>query len=170
MFKKLLFHLWCVYFNPAWWEQGGRFYERLGIKHVSKLLMGGRYTNAAFGHLRGRRFVMISGRRSAYEWLVVTVVAELGHGLFFLVMLAIAARSASAGGWRDAGVTMLVNTVVNVIPIMVQRYNRARIVRAFGLDAAQVLEGRFWQYIAGEDPRDARTSAVERPEGTTTGR
>ena len=157
MVRKALLRLWCTYFNAGAWEANGRVYERLGVRHVSKVLLGGYYTNAAVSRLRGRKHRMIRGKRSAYEWLIFTVVVELGHGIFFLVMLAMSVRYAWTGRWDDVATTTVLNLIVNVVPIMVQRYNRARLLRAFDLDAAKVLDERFWVFALDLDasPPDA---------------
>jgi hypothetical protein len=157
MLRKALFRLWCTYFNPGAWEANGRVYERLGVRHVSKVLLGGYYTNAVVRRLRGRKHRTIRGKRSAYEWLIFTVVAELGHGIFFLVMLVMLVRYAWAGRWDDVVTTAVLNLIVNVVPIMVQRYNRGRVLRALDLDAAKVLDKRFWAFALDLDapPPDA---------------
>lgn len=149
---------WRQYFNPRAWEADGRLYERLGIRHVSKVLPGGGGTNAVLTRLRGRRHRMIRGKRGACEWLVFTVVAELGHGVFLLVMLAIAMRQGWAQRWSAAATTMGLNLVINFIPMLVQRYNRGRILRAFGWDAGVMLDMPFWARLLGpeRDPEQLR--------------
>ncbi len=124
---------------------------------MSKVLLGGYYTNAAVSRPRGRKRRTIRGKRSAYEWLIFTVVAELGHGIFFVVMLAMSVRYEWAGRWDDIATTAVLNLIVNLVPIMVQRYNRARILRAFDVDDAKVLDERFWVFALDLDapPPDA---------------
>lgn len=164
MIRATLLGAWRAYFNPRAWEADGRVYERLGIRHVSKVLVGGRGTNAVLSRLRGTRHRMIRGKRGAYEWLVFTVVAELGHGFFLLVMLAIAMRQGWSQRWSAAATTMGLNLVINFIPMLVQRYNRGRILRAFGLDAGVVCDTGFWMHLLdpGRDPEQGATVAANR--------
>ncbi|HET9424512.1 MAG TPA: hypothetical protein VFO55_04000 [Gemmatimonadaceae bacterium] len=156
----MLSRLWNAYFH-AGWEGTGRIYERLGIRRVGRFMIGGYYTSATLSRLRGRPYRTFRGRRAAQEWLVFTLVAELGHGVFFLVMLWLAIREALKGDWRDMAITTLINLVVNVIPIMVQRYNRARIVSTLGLTGASVLDARFWSALTGSHDEPAVTERAE---------
>ena len=112
-------------------------------------MVGGYYSLAALRFLSGRRHRRLRGRRAAREWLVFTFVAELAHEIFFVVMLAIAANHAASGRWTRVAVVMVLNLFINVIPALVQRYNRARIVSALGIDAADVLRPRFWNDVTG---------------------
>jgi hypothetical protein len=156
--RKILFRVWSVYFHAGAWEGKGGIYEGLGIHKVARLMLGGYYTSVAIRRLLGLSPRIARGRRGAYEWLIFTMVAELGHGLFFLIMVAMSARYAAAGNWDDAVVAAIMNVVVNVMPMMVQRYNRARIVSAFCLDAAMVLDARLWVAALGLDRQPANTS------------
>jgi hypothetical protein len=72
------------------------------------------------------------------------MVAESGHAFFFFVMLALTVRETMKGDWEDVATTLILNLIVNVIPIMVQRYNRARIVTALGISSSDALRLDFW--------------------------
>ena len=163
--SRYLFRLWQFYFHAPW-ERDGRVYERLGIRTVGRFMAGGYYSLAAINRIRGRRHRSVRGRRAAYEWLIFTFVAELAHLFFFVVMLAISAKAASTGRWDRAGIVAGLNLVVNVIPVMVQRYNRARIVSALKLDAARVLDTRLWADGLGLEivrPASADPLPTDRP-------
>ena len=153
--RSSLFRLWSLYFHSQAWEGDGRVYERLGIRKVGRFMVGGYYSLAAIRLLSGRKHRRLRGRRSAHEWLIFTFVAELGHEIFFVVMLVISANHAAAGRWKSAGIAAALNLVINVIPIMVQRYNRARIVSVLRLTPASVLDPGFWDGILSEAKKDS---------------
>ena len=54
-------------------------------------------------------------------------IAETNHAVMFLIVL-LAIAHALVRGWRDAAAwTLLFNIVINVYPVMLQRYNRGRL-------------------------------------------
>jgi hypothetical protein len=116
------------YFNLRRFELDGRLYEILGVRQFKRLASAGDFFN-----YRRRRydpgFRNVTNYSSAIEWESHTrfnEVAHLGNLLFNLVMiiwLCFRARYA----W--IGLILFLNLILNVYPIMLQRYNRARIRR-----------------------------------------
>ena len=158
--RRILFRLWSLYFHSQELEGDGRVYERLGIRKVGRFMIGGYYSLAAIRLLSGRKHRRLRGRRSAYEWLIFTFVAELAHEIFFVVMLVVTASHAAAGRWKSAAIAAALNLVINVIPVMVQRYNRARIVTALKVDPAEVLDSRFWDGRLSEAGKESSSRGV----------
>jgi len=116
------------YFNLCRFERDGRLYELFGVRHFKRFASAGDFFN-----YRRRRsepgFRNITGYSSAIEWESRTrfnELAHLGNLIFNLVMI----------GWLSfrarytwLGPIMFLNLFLNVYPIMLQRYNRARIQR-----------------------------------------
>lgn len=128
---RLMRWLWRVYFRPRPWERAGRVYEALGVRRIKELLFGGRYFNALVSLIRGRRYRPFRGRGWPRRWLRFTVGVETGHLVIGLYMLARASSHLLGGRVVVAGRILLLNVFVNFYPIVVQRFNRARLVRIF---------------------------------------
>lgn len=58
--------------------------------------------------------------------------AEASHAILFVATLAVVAHALVRGWWSAAGWTLLFDVLVNGYPVMLQRYNRARLARRFG--------------------------------------
>ena len=122
------------YFDPAGWEKSGALYRRLGVHRFRHLLMNGRYFNRLASFVRRRPYRAITGRQSAGEWLLFTVVVEAGHTFFGGVMAVFMVRALARGDLADTATILLLNLVINVYPAMVQRDNRSRILRVLKQD------------------------------------
>jgi len=123
--------LWRVYFRPRPWEQAGRLYEAVGVRQIKELLFGGRYFNALMSLILGRRYRPFQGPRWPRRWFRFTVGVEIGHLVIGLYMLVRASSHLLGGHVVVAGRILLLNVFVNFYPIVVQRFNRARLVRIF---------------------------------------
>lgn len=130
--STLLRGSWRIWFRPHDWEDGGAIYERLGIRRMKELYFGGRLMNDLVSHLLGRRYRPFRGGDWPRRWLRFTVVVEIGHTLIFAYMTVSAAGELVAGDPWSAGVTLAINVLVNGYPVMIQRYNRIRLLRIFG--------------------------------------
>lgn len=146
---------WRSYFRPRSWEGGGELYERLGVRTIKELYLGGLYMNKLVGLLLRRRYRPFRGPGWPRRWLRFTVVVEIGHSLVFVYMLATAAGRLAAGDWWGAGVALAVNVLVNAYPVLIQRYNRIRLLRLFDLEPR--LRTRRREPERSTCPREAAT-------------
>lgn len=133
MLDSLRHWLWRVYFRPRSWEESGRVYEAVGVRPVKELLFGGRYFNAVVSAIRGRPYHPFRGPGWPRRWLRFTIVVEAGHFLIGIYMLALVFDAFAGGRGLTAARLFVINVLVNVYPVMVQRYNRTRLVRIFRL-------------------------------------
>lgn len=124
---------WRSYFRPRGWEGRSALYERLGVRRIKELYFGGRYVNALVSALLGRRYRPFRSAGWPRRWLRFTVVVEIGHSLIGVYMLATIAGQVAVGDWWGAGQTMALNLLVNGYPVLIQRYNRIRLLRLFDL-------------------------------------
>ena len=114
-------------------ELDGRVYERLGVRIVKWLLRRGPL--AVFNpdlHLPppdARTPEAIARLEQGMR------DAEASHAILLVVTVAVAAQAALRGWWAAAAWTLLFDVLVNGYPVMLQRYNRARLARRFATPA-----------------------------------
>ena len=108
-------------------EQSGRLYELLGVRFFRRFVPDGDAANR-WRRRREPAFRMIRNRQDALEFVQRTEQSEKGH-LVMLVLGAMSAAFAWAIDWRGWAVYLTVgNVLVNVYPILLQRYTRARLL------------------------------------------
>jgi len=113
-------------------ERDGRVYERLGVRLAKSALRRGplavfnpqlhlpaEHTPAQLAHLAQRM-------RDA----------EASHAVLFVVMLAVVVHAAARGWWPAAALTLVFDVLMNLYPVMLQRYNRDKLAERFHLASA----------------------------------
>ena len=122
---------------PDWWhrlrpvEIDGRLHERLGVPLVKRLLR------------RGPATLFNPGLRLPAEPTPERIealarrmcTAEAAHAVSALVTLGVAAHAGLRRWWWAVVWTVGLDLVVNGYPVLLQRYNRARLRRRFGPQA-----------------------------------
>jgi len=110
-------------------ERDGRVYERLGVRVAKRLLRRGPL--AAFNaglHLPAEptpeRLAGLDQRMRE---------AEASHAVLFVATLPVVVDAAAHGWWTAASLTLIFDVLMNGYPVMLQRYNRARLQARFGL-------------------------------------
>jgi hypothetical protein len=110
-------------------ERDGRVYERLGVRSAKAALRRGplarfnpqlhlpaERTPAQLAHLAQRM-----------------CDAEASHAVLFVATLAVVGHAAVRGWWLAAALTLLFDVLMNLYPVMLQRYNRAKLAERFHL-------------------------------------
>ncbi|MEK6969115.1 MAG: hypothetical protein AABW48_01675 [Nanoarchaeota archaeon] len=120
-----------LYFKPKSFEQSGKVYEALGVKRFKKFMFNGDYM-AALVRKADPDYKLINSWGSAGLWEQVTRLFESIHVGFGGVILFDTIDCLADGDYKRAAVGAAINTVVNIYPIMLQRYNRARIYKVLG--------------------------------------
>lgn len=104
-------------------ERDGRVYERLGVGVAKAVLR--RPPFAWFNpdlHLPSER------TSAALQRLAQRMCdAEASHAVLFAATLGVAVHALARGWWLAAGLTLLFDVVMNGYPVILQRYNRARL-------------------------------------------
>lgn len=116
-----LFNLWDF-------ERDGRFYERLGVRWFKRFATDGDYWNK----LRRNSdpgFRNVRGFDSAIEWEARTRQSELVHFCSLAVSLAVMGWLYSRDEYALLVAVFLAVLFWDIYPVMLQRYNRARILR-----------------------------------------
>jgi hypothetical protein len=116
------------YFDLWDFERDGRFYERLGIRWFKRFAAQGDYWNRR-RRISDPSFRIVKNRDSAIEWEARTRFSEFVHLCSLVVGLTIIAWIYSREEYAWLVAIVLVVIVGDIYPIMLQRYNRARIWR-----------------------------------------
>jgi hypothetical protein len=117
------------YYRPRTFELSGRFYERLGVRWFKRWTPDGDYVVWHIRHFLPE-YKVIPNRGCLGRWDVQTRRNEQGH-LLWLLVTAPPTFYALFYGWAAlAWWLFLGNLIINAYPIMLQRYNRARIQRS----------------------------------------
>lgn len=115
-----------AYFHVHPFERTGQIYESLGVLLFRRLVPDGDLANR-WERRKNPRHRIIRGRRSAADYVARTEQSERGH----VVLLALGVASAVYAwtlGWHGWAVYLSVgNVVVNLYPILLQRYTRSRL-------------------------------------------
>ena len=110
------------YYRIRPFESDGRIYEFLGTCLFKRLVSCGPL-------LALNPTIRFSGDRSSLSGLAQKMRdGEAGHLIIFLIMLVILGYAVINGWWDLAAWLLLFNILINVYPMMLQRYNRARLV------------------------------------------
>lgn len=106
-------------------EATGRVYERLGVRVAKSALRRGPL--ALFNphlHLPRERtpeqLALLDQRMRD---------AEASHAVLFVAMLPVVAHAAIRGWWAAAVSALVFDVIMNLYPVMLQRYNRARLAQ-----------------------------------------
>lgn len=128
----------AAFFRPRRFEVAGRLYRALGVKAFRRIVTNGDWINRA---VRRRHAGYIVHDRSvlfARSWME-SIKAERAHLFYFLLALG-ALLYALRIGWHGWAVWHgATNLVLNLWPILLQRYTRGRILRVAPQTAANAL-------------------------------
>ena len=128
------------YFRPG--QREAVLYERLGVRRFKRYLPtgGDLYANRVGWHPIGDRR---GGLAASLERFVKrTRLAETAHLITLVFFAAITAVAIAAGSYIPALLLTAFNVGFNVYPIMVQRYNRHRMLRLLERGASVDADSR----------------------------
>jgi len=123
----------ATWLSPAWlrtrrWEMEGRVYEALGVRAFRRLVPDGDWVN----RVRRRRdpnFRVVPHRRAAAAFVTRTEQGERSHGVLLLAGIVSSVYAWRIGWYGWAAFLTIGNLLVNLYPILLQRYTRARLYR-----------------------------------------
>ncbi len=118
------------YYEVRPFERSGRLYESLGVRHFRWLVPDGGAANR-WRRKRDPGFRVIRNRHDARAFRQRTVLSEKSH-LVMLVLGGMSAAFAWTIGWPGWALYLGAgNVLVNVYPVLLQRYTRVRLDVAF---------------------------------------
>jgi hypothetical protein len=113
------------YSQPAEWEE--KLYEVLCIRYFVKL------TPAMLWYrlVKRKPYQRIQSRADLLPYFRETLISEAGHLLSAVVMLGVAVYFFGVRELLTGLLTLIVNVMINLLPICLMRYNRIRIARLY---------------------------------------
>ncbi|MFA6889366.1 MAG: hypothetical protein WC254_07765 [Candidatus Woesearchaeota archaeon] len=117
-----LYWLQEQYFKPHSFERDGKLYEALGVRTFKKYLpTGGDYICRLTG------INWIKSKKELGPLNCMTRFYEATHTVFFILGTLQTVDAISEENYIEAGFKLAINILVNLYPIITQRYNRSRI-------------------------------------------
>ncbi len=117
-----------TYYKEKKWEDRGKIYELLGIHWFRKLLLW-----IGWEKLNKKANPVEKNTKSLSHLLYRTKQSELGHIIIFIIVLGFTLLVALKYGIRESLWLLVLNILMNLYPIFLQRYNRPRYMRAIYL-------------------------------------
>ena len=105
-----------------------KFYEGLGIKFIRKLVQNGEYANRLI-RKNNPQYKLIKDKAHAAQYMRTIIMYERYHFLCFVFFLLSAVYAVITARYAFAAVILVANIIYNVSPILLQQYNRARVLR-----------------------------------------
>src|SRR5690554_1661910 len=112
------------YYNTKSWEKGGRVYQYLGVNLFRKILVW-----IGWEKLNKKVNPVAKSLNSLLHLEYGTRQSEFGHLIIFSIVLAVNIFVAIKFDFVKSLWLLILNLLLNVYPIMVQRYNRPRLRR-----------------------------------------
>jgi len=111
-----------VYFNTLQFEENGRIYRFFGVHLYRKLLVWTGWEKISRKDLK-----IIKKEEALKRAEQGSRSSEAGHAIIFLIVMLVTFIVANT--WREALWLIVLNVLLNLYPIIVQRYNRPRYKR-----------------------------------------
>ncbi len=116
------------YYNEKPWEQRGKLYERFGINFFRKLLVW-----IGWEKLNKQANPVAKSTQTLMNLRYQTKKSEINHVIILFIVLGFNVFVAVKFGVLKSLWLLLLNVLLNLYPILLQRYNRPRIERAISL-------------------------------------
>ena len=121
-------------------EKRSQFYEIIGVSKFKKIVPLGDFWLNFYNRITKKNLRLITSRENAVVWLIFTVAIEFLHIIGFLISLKFIIRYNLENEYLKIVKALVFTTVINIYPIMVQRYNRLRILRIFRITNKEIKQ------------------------------
>jgi hypothetical protein len=131
-FRRVVKKITDAWFDPKSFEQNPELYKKLGVKTFKKWMPGtGDIAHIVFWErLDAGNFITPNSIESLRRYETFTRVCEVIHLTALTLGVTKLIINLQAGNIDSAIFATTINTLFNVYPILVQRYNRSRLYKA----------------------------------------
>lgn len=126
--ETLKSQLTSPYYNEKAWERKGKIYESLGINFFRKLLVW-----TGWEKLNKKSNPIGKNSKALTHLHYQTKKSELGHIIILVIVLGFNIFVVFKFGILKSLSLLILNILLNLYPILLQRYNRPRLERAINL-------------------------------------
>ena len=112
-------------------ERETDLYERIGVRGFKKIVPLGDFWIMLYNKLFSKRLRIINSKKDAIVWFIFTFSVELLHFIGFIITLWFTIQSVINADYYKVLKLTGINVIVNLYPIIIQRYNRIRILEIF---------------------------------------
>jgi hypothetical protein len=105
-----------------------RFYEALGIKLIRKFVQNGEYVNRLIRKSKPD-YKVVKDKQQAAQYLNTIAMYNRFHFLCLVFFMLTFAHAIISAKYLLALLIFMANLIYNVCPILLQQYNRARLLR-----------------------------------------
>lgn len=126
--ETLKSQLTSSYYNEKGWEQRGKIYKYLGINFFRKMLV-----LIGWERLNKKASPVEKNIKALKNLHYQTKKSELGHLIILFIVMGFNVFVAFRFGILKSFSLLILNIILNLYPIFLQRYNRPRIERAINL-------------------------------------
>jgi len=116
------------YYDEKTWEKRGKVYENLGVNLFRKLLV-----LVGWEKVIRKTFPIEKNTKSLEKLYYQTKKSELDHLIILIIVLGFNVFVALEFGFVKSLSLLVLNLLLNLYPIFLQRYNRPRIAKALRL-------------------------------------
>lgn len=116
------------YYALRKWESGGRIYKYVGVNIYRKLLVW-----VGWERLNKKERPVNKSPEALKNLEYASRQSEFSHLIIFMIVMVLSLYVAVTFGIRKAAWLLILNILLNLYPIMVQRYNRPRFKRVLAL-------------------------------------
>ncbi|RTY92419.1 hypothetical protein [Flavobacterium sp. GT3R68] len=117
-----------TYYNEKKWEKKGKIYESLGVNIFRKLLV-----LIGWEKINKKNNPVKKSLEALIHLEYVTKQSELGHLIIFFIVIPFTVFVTVKYGIVESLWLLILNLVLNIYPIILQRYNRPRLKKAINI-------------------------------------
>lgn len=114
-------------------EYQSLFYKKIGVPQFKKIVPLGGFWIALYNKLFSSNLRVIRTRESAIIWVIFTLSIEFLHLVGFITISWFTVQFAIQHNNYSLIKSIGINIIVNLYPILVQRYNRIRLLKTFNI-------------------------------------
>ena len=115
-------------------------YQALGVRVFKKFVPFGDYWILMFNKIFSKEIRLLKSKENAIVWVIFTIAVELLHSVAFFIMIWLAIKHLINEEYLRLLRTLVFNLIINVYPILVQRYNRFRIIKIFNINSEDLRQ------------------------------
>jgi len=125
-------------------EKETNLYKKIGVIFFKKMVptLGDSWINL-YNKYSSKKMRFVKNRKDAIVWTRITIFLESIHLLSFLIMSYGIINNLISQNWNKAFILFVINILINLYPILTQRYNRIRMIRIFKINMDDIFSKKI---------------------------